>query len=215
VPKHHVSCVEMDYLTDANIAMGVSGTLALAGIVHALPGPTLKMQSEQMGMPQWFIACAGLLMIGSGAFYHVRPQEGIFAVSLCMGGAFATAANMPIAAHRPGGMCFSSMFLLSTFWVARASISLTMIVVVSVAFGAGVAGRVYVPGHPQIAKLFGTTAASQKSNGSSKKDAAPEVKKMPEKAQEAKKKKAALGRSSRNGSCLLRLFQDPLLQRKI
>merc|ERR1712039_320338 len=61
-----------EHMTPANISMGVSGTLAIAGCLHALLGPTLRLQAEQMSMPAWFILCAGLLMLCSAAAYLVK-----------------------------------------------------------------------------------------------------------------------------------------------
>jgi len=107
------------YLTAENAALGVRGMLLTAGLMHAIPGPLLKLQSRLMGLPGWFIICAGLLMIGSATLYAFRPTEGLYAVGVCMGGAFATAALMPNFMHRPGGMIFSSFTLFAAFWAGR------------------------------------------------------------------------------------------------
>merc|ERR1740139_885621 len=82
-----------DYMTPANVSMGVCGTLAITGCLHALPGPTLRLQAKHMGMPSWFILCAGLLMLCTAAAYFVNPGLGLYAVALCMGGAAAIAIS--------------------------------------------------------------------------------------------------------------------------
>lgn len=175
-------------LTPANISMGVSALLVLSGVAHAIPGPTLKMQAKMLGMPAWFIMCAGFLMIFSGALYHAKYVEGIYAVSLCMGGALITAAKIPDPMHRPGGMIFSVLTLAATLWshcqcaisfhsmtpqglrvdtpfhVACKASELTPQVsgICAVAFVAGMLGRVFVPGNVRLAKLFGSEEAVKK-----------------------------------------------------
>merc|ERR1712113_1305144 len=66
-----------------------------------------------------------------------------------MGGALATAASMPKLHERPGGMVFSSATLFATFWANRTSLTLPVMGISMVTFVAGIAGRIYVPGHPE------------------------------------------------------------------
>jgi len=175
------NCIMMEFI-ESMIPMGVSGMLAFSGLLHALPGPTLKMQSKEMGMPQWFIMCAGLLMLTSGALYFLKPSVGIFAVAVCMGGSFATASKMPVPQMRPCGMAFSSLTLFATFWVIRATLSLQVIGISTVAFVAGIAGRIYAIEHPlfvkhlspldklsdQVSAKFMKSDKSKKTDGTSK-----------------------------------------------
>jgi hypothetical protein len=102
--------------TPENAKMGVIGLLGFAGVFHAIPGPLLKKQSEMMGIPQWFIFCAGLLMICTAGLYYFDELYGVVALSVCMGGAGTTAALMPKLLDRPGGMIFSSLTLLAGIW---------------------------------------------------------------------------------------------------
>jgi len=152
------------YLTPANISMGVAALMGLAGFVHALPGPLLKMQAKLMGMPGWFIMCAGLLMLGTGALYYLRPGVGLYAVSLCMGGAVATAAKMPQVMHRPGGMVFSSLTLAAALWVSHAGgeLDAKTCIVCAVCYLGGIAGRVFVPNNAALAKLLAKPLGSGK-----------------------------------------------------
>merc|ERR1719436_1659344 len=106
-------------LTPTNISTGVFGMLALAGAVHAMPGSLLHRQAKELGMPAWFIMCAGLLMLGSAMVWLFVPSLGLYAVALCMGGAVATAAKMPDPMHRPGGIVCSSATLLAAIWAAH------------------------------------------------------------------------------------------------
>lgn len=158
-----------EYMTPANVALGVAAILTFSGLLHALPGPPCRMQAKAMGMPGWFLLCAGLLMAGSGVLYYLEPRAGLFAVSLCMGGAFATAAKMPKVMTRPGGMTFSTTFLGMAIWANNKQEPLTRIAgaICAAAFIAGVAGRIYVPGNLRIAKLL--VKAEKKSDGEAKK----------------------------------------------
>jgi hypothetical protein len=141
--------------TPGNVKMFIIGVLSFAGVFHVIPGPLLKMQSEMMGIPQWFIFCAGLLMIGTAAIYHfVNDYYGVIALSVCMGGAGATAALMPKLLDRPGGMIFSSLTLLGGFWsyhathIEAADIPLWKLQVVqfcAAGYVFGVLGRLFVP----------------------------------------------------------------------
>lgn len=159
----------LKHVTAEHVSMGVSGMLVLSGVLHAIPGPTLKIQAKMLGMPAWFIMCAGLLMIASGAAYHCAHHfaqfyylrnNSVYAVSLCMGGAFITAAKIPVPMHRPGGMFFSLLTLAATLWShSKCAIKVKPLNVVAnciaqpaefsticaVAFVAGVLGRVFVP----------------------------------------------------------------------
>merc|ERR1719401_907987 len=117
-----------------------------------------------MGIPSWFIMCAGLLMFGSGALYFLRPAEGLYAVSLCMGGAVATAANMPDIMHRPGGMVFSSMTLAAALWASyteNGQLSEQACLICFACYVAGIAGRVFVPGSATLAKVFASKGEDQ------------------------------------------------------
>merc|ERR1711972_101435 len=135
---------------------GIIALLGLAGFSHVLPGPMLRRQSKMLGIPQWFTVCAGLLMIGSSLVYYMFPIIGLFAVSVCMGGAHATAWKIPVVFHRPGGIVFSSFTLLAAMWVERNSRKYTWLQIAclcAVGFASGVAGRVYVPTSPSVARL--------------------------------------------------------------
>lgn len=134
--------------------------LVSAGFFHVLPGPTLRIQSKQMGMPGWFIVCAGVLMICSGILHHFKPFEGLFAVCLCMGGTAATAAQLP-GVHSLGGLFFTNATLAAALWVAFASLTPPIAAGCVVAFFAGVAGRVVVPTHPRFVKFFGGAAKKE------------------------------------------------------
>mmetsp|Transcript_14115 Transcript_14115/g.40344 ORF Transcript_14115/g.40344 Transcript_14115/m.40344 type:complete len:234 (-) Transcript_14115:403-1104(-) len=166
------------YLTPANVSMGVAALLGFAGFVHALPGPLLKIQAKQMGMPGWFLMCAGLLMLGSSALYYLRPGEGLYAVSLCMGGAVATAAKMPDIMHRPGGMVFSNLTLAAALWASykeSGKLSAQTCVICAKCYLAGIAGRVFVPGNATLAKLLD----SKKKEEPAPKPSEPEKKDAP------------------------------------
>jgi len=200
----------LKHVTPANVSMGVSGMLVFSGVLHAIPGPTLKMQAKMLGMPAWFIMCAGLLMIASGALYHLKFVEGIYAVSLCMGGAFITAAKIPDPMHRPGGMMFSLLTLAATIWShCQCAITVKPLnvdcdasvltpqfsVICAVAFVAGVLGRIFVP-TSGLAKLFGSEVAVKKEEKKAvssakvsdpvKKDSL-KIEKMPDKTKDAEK----------------------------
>merc|ERR1719440_2085839 len=148
-------------------------------------------------MPEWFIACAGLLMVGSSALYFLKPLEGFYAVMLCMGGAFATAGSFPKPHERPGGMLFSGLTVFAAFWVKRTSLTLPVIGISIVTFAAGVAGRMYVMDHPEKVGLgFLAKLGSKKKKELEKKASGSESKtegkktageKMPQKTQEASK----------------------------
>lgn len=167
----------LKHVTAFNISMGVSLLLVVSGLAHAIPGPSLKVQAKMLGMPGWFIMCAGLLMIASGAAFGCAHYFGqlaylrltsVYAVSLCMGGAFITAAKIPAPMHRPGGMVFSLLTLAATIWShSKCAIKVKPLnlvakcvahprdfyIICAVAFVAGVLGRVFVP------TLFGSEAA--------------------------------------------------------
>jgi len=140
--------------------------LVFAGALHALPGPTLKIQAKQMGMPAWFLLCAGLLMLGSGVLYFLMPAVGLYAVALSMGGAVATAAKMPDVMHRPGGLVFSNATLGAALWVVYKETGefpvVTSLALCAVSYAFGVAGRVFVPANPLAIKLLGWLAAAEK-----------------------------------------------------
>lgn len=181
-----------------NIARGVALLLVLAGIFHALPGPTLKLQAKEMGMPQWFIMCAGLLMLGSGTVYFFLPALGLYAVALCMGGAVATALKMPAVMHRPGGAVFSCLTLGAALWAAHAkagSLSLTTYLICAVCYLAGILGRLFVPSSKQLAKLFafleGPPAKSSKKGNEGAAKAQPKNPKEPETVVDAAKADAS------------------------
>lgn len=107
----------LTHLTAYNVSLGVSGLLALAGLVHAIPGPSLKMQAKQLGAPAYFIMAAGVLMMASAALFHVRPVEGLASVSFCMGGAAATALKMPAPLlMRLQSFVFSHVTLYAAYW---------------------------------------------------------------------------------------------------
>jgi len=201
------------HLTVENISMGISALLAISGFLHAVPGPTLRIQARELGMPAWFIVCAGILMMGSSALYHLRPVEGLFAVCLCMGGTTSTAALLPSPMHRAGGALFSGLTLAAAFWVASAEISFAAnflkehnqlsirstskdACLCVAAFCAGVAGRVFVPVHPKLVKLFSSNSASKDMDKNAKKsdskvsnsgNAKKIGERMPEKKQEVGK----------------------------
>jgi len=201
----------LTHITPANVSMGVSGLLVFSGVAHAIPGPTLKMQAKVLGMPSWFIMCAGLLMIASGALYHLKYVEGIYAVSLCMGGAFMTAAKIPDPMHRPGGMMFSSLTLAATIWVhcrcaiivkplnvacKASALTNEFCGVVALTFVIGMLGRVFVPDNESLVALFGSEEpvkkeekkgdSSAKVSDPVKKDAL-KIEKMPDKTKDAEK----------------------------
>merc|ERR1712039_891820 len=107
-------------------------------------------------MGEWFIVCAGLLMMGSSLVYYLFPTMGLFAVSVCMGGAHATAWKMPVVLHRPGGIIFSSLTLLAAMWVEKHSKTYTCLQIAclcAVGFAMGIAGRVYGPTSSFFVKL--------------------------------------------------------------
>jgi hypothetical protein len=151
-----------------NVKYGIIAMLGLAGVSHVLPGPMLKMQSKLMGIPEWFIMCAGLLMICSSLVYYVFPTMGLFAVSVCMGGAFATAWKLPVVLHRPGGMIFSSLTLLASMWVEKNMMKYTWLQIACLCafgFAVGFAGRVYAPTSPffvGLSKKFFKKAKDEK-----------------------------------------------------
>lgn len=137
------------YATPDNASMAVSGLLVLAGGIHAIPGPTLKMQAKQIGLPAWFILCAGLLMLGSGIGYHFLPAPGLFFVAACMGGSATTGLNMPPPMpHFIFKLCpyFSAAFSLKVLclalWANNSTKSLEIGTVIGVAasFAFGVVG---------------------------------------------------------------------------
>lgn len=136
------------YLTPSNVVLGVSSLLAVAGLSHAVPGPMAKLQSTIIGIPEWFLTCAGLLMMASGGLFYTHRAAGLGAVAICMGGSGATAAMMPSMLHRPGGMVFSVLTLGAAVWayvgeLGQPGAELTVLVLAC--YAAGVAGRVYVP----------------------------------------------------------------------
>jgi len=143
------------HVTPSNVALGIAAVLMLSGLAHALPGPTLKMQEKAMKVPGRFLQCAGALMMMSGALYYSNPSTGIFAVSLCMGGAFATAAKMP---GGTGGMFFSSIFFTFALWsnaeIPELGLSISDGVLCGVAFAAGIAGGVLAPHHRLMNKCI-------------------------------------------------------------
>jgi len=174
--------------------MVISALLAISGFIHAVPGLTLRIQARQLGMPAWFVMCAGILMMGSSALYHHRPVDGLFAVCLCMGGTTSTAALLPSPMHRVGGALFSCLTLAAAFWVASASLTPKDACLCVAAFCVGVAGRVFVPVHPQLVKFFSSQSGSKELDKNTKKSDSAlsnsgNVKKigerMPEKKQEA------------------------------
>jgi len=151
-------------LTPDNVALGVVALLGFAGAMHALPGLPARMQAKQMGIPGWFIICAGLLMLGSSALYHLRPAEGLYAVSLCMGGAFATAAKMPSFMHRPGGMVFSCLTLAAALWVSfekNGQLSTQVWATCAACFLAGIVGRIIAPTNPTLVKMLQREKAAE------------------------------------------------------
>jgi len=167
--KHH--------LTPSNVSLGLTALLGFAGFSHALPGFPARMQSKQMGIPGWFIICAGLLMLASSVLYHFRPSEGLFAVSLCMGGAFATAAKMPSMMHRPGGMVFSSLTLAAALWVHFAKhgeLTQQVCGICGLCFVAGIVGRIFAPTNSLLVKMLQSSAAAteEKAKGEKKEEKA-------------------------------------------
>lgn len=136
------------YVTPENVKLGVIGLLALAGVFHAIPGPTLRKQSEQMKIPGWFIMCAGLLMIGTAGLCYHDIQYGVIALSACMGGAATTAFKMPKIANRAGGSFFSMMTLAAGIWpyfTTGSELFNKVMIACAVAFIVGVLGRLFVP----------------------------------------------------------------------
>merc|ERR1719454_2693289 len=104
----------MAYVTPANVQLGVSGLLVLAGIGHALPGSINTAQQNIFGFPGWFIICAGLLMLGTGIGNFFLPSLGLYFVSMCIGGSITTAIVMPSpVSQKPGGVIFSLATLVA------------------------------------------------------------------------------------------------------
>jgi len=140
------------HITPTNVSMGVAIMLMSAGLVHALPGPMRKLQAEQMGMPAWFLFCAGLLMFSSGALHLLRPDVGLYGVALSMGGAVATAAKMPKVLHRPGGLLFSNATLGAALWAVwkpTGEVDLLTIALCVVCYLLGIVGRILEAAKPK------------------------------------------------------------------
>jgi len=159
----------MEHLTSANVSLVVAAVLFAAGALHALPGPTLHRQAKEMDLPAWFIMCAGILMLGSSVTWFMSPALGVYAVALCMGGSVATAAKMPKPMQRPGGLVGSNATLAAAIWALHERMGgLTLVtgVMCSVAYIAGIAGRLYVPTHPLAIKLFGSLSGKAKEDHS-------------------------------------------------
>eukprot|EP00930_Biecheleria_cincta_P091337 TRINITY_DN80883_c0_g1_i1.p1 TRINITY_DN80883_c0_g1~~TRINITY_DN80883_c0_g1_i1.p1 ORF type:complete len:225 (+),score=42.37 TRINITY_DN80883_c0_g1_i1:32-676(+) len=158
------------YATPSNIRLAVAALLCSAGLIHALPGPSLKLQEDVMKVPGRFLQCAGVLMMASGALYYSNPSTGIFAVSLCMGGAFATASNMP---RQGGGTLFSSLIFTVVLWSSsetpELALSIVDAILCGVAFAVGIAGGVLVP-HHKLMKSSTPAAKKDESVNTSEKD---------------------------------------------
>jgi len=163
------------HITPTNVSMGVAIMLMSAGLVHALPGPMRKLQAEQMGMPAWFLFCAGLLMFSSGALHLLRPDVGLYGVALSMGGAVATAAKMPKVLHRPGGLLFSNATLGAALWAVwkpTGEVDLLTIALCVVCYLLGIVGRILAPTSPLVVKLLGWLVNAEKEADAKKTEAA-------------------------------------------
>jgi hypothetical protein len=146
-------------LTSQNVVIGLQLLLALAGVFHMIPGPTLKMQSEQMKMPQWLIFGAGLLMLGTAILYYLDQHfYALLALSVCMGGAAATGILMPKLVQRPGSVIFSVLTLLAGMYAFQELEKAHRVTLASVigCYVFGVVGRIYAPavGCALAKKLF-------------------------------------------------------------
>jgi hypothetical protein len=159
LPEFSLPEFSVPEVTPQNVEIGIQVILALAGVFHMIPGRTLKMQSEQMKMPQWLIFGAGLLMLGTAILYYLDEHfYGMLALSVCMGGATATGFLMPKLAQRPGSMIFSLLTLLSGMWsygeLDKPNLRALASVIGCYIFG--IVGRVYAPavGCALAKKLF-------------------------------------------------------------
>jgi hypothetical protein len=156
----HVDLPTIRFLTMLSISsafvdMCISGELALAGLFHVLPGPTLKMQSDKMGLPQWFIFCAGLLMLATALFRMVHPGIGIVLTCICMGGAGATARKMPTLIEKLPGMLISTFTFLAAVWAKLEVYPWKILLPICVVFYlVGVAGRIHGPTNSTLIQLF-------------------------------------------------------------
>jgi len=149
--------VVLEHTTPSNASLGVVGVLAGAGLLHTMPGPSLRMQAEKMGLPAWFIVCAGLLMCSTSGLYWQEPSTGLYAVALCMGGAAATAVMMPNAMHRPGGLLFSSATLAAALWAGyktTGELETASLLLCFAFYAWGVSGRLLAPTElPKLAQF--------------------------------------------------------------
>lgn len=145
----------MAYVTPANVQLGVSGLLVLAGIGHALPGSINKAQQKMFGFPGWFIICAGLLMLGTGIGNFFLPSLGVYFVSMVIGGTITTAIVMPSKPiEKPGGILFSAGTLAAAVWAYPASkLGAVDIAVCVVTFLCGVAGVKFLPKNVKVNKM--------------------------------------------------------------
>merc|ERR1719360_309254 len=98
-----------------------------------------------------------------------------------MGGAAATAANMPQMMQRPGGVVFSHATLAAALWASYVEAGPPTIpecALLTVCFLAGVAGRLFVPTNPTAIKLLSFLGGAETAEA---KPAGKEVKKEEEK----------------------------------
>jgi hypothetical protein len=153
----------MQAISSSFVDTCISSELALAGLVHVLPGPTLKMQSDKMGLPQWFIFCAGLLMLVTALLRTIHPGIGIVLTCMCMGGAGATAWKMSSMFEKLPGVFISTITYLAAMWAKVEVYQWTCLMPICVAFYlVGVAGRIHGPTNPTLIKVFANLFTKKK-----------------------------------------------------
>lgn len=134
-----------------NVEIAIAVLLVFAGLIHIIPGPTLRKQARALEIPCWFIFLSGLIMMGSGFFYYGKPEQGIYAVSFCMGGAVVTAALMRDRFPKPFSVMSSILTFVAAVWAnhfSKGPLTLLESVAVVVALIAGALARLVIPPCP-------------------------------------------------------------------
>ncbi|CAE8585722.1 unnamed protein product [Polarella glacialis] len=113
----------MSGTTEQQVSVGCAAMTLFAGVAHLAQGLLAPSTCKAtLNLAPWFMACAGLWMIGSGALFLHDELLGFPFMAASMGGAAATAALSPA---KPGAL-FSSATLAAIAYVAYTTKSLPL-----------------------------------------------------------------------------------------
>eukprot|EP00930_Biecheleria_cincta_P085130 TRINITY_DN7454_c1_g3_i1.p1 TRINITY_DN7454_c1_g3~~TRINITY_DN7454_c1_g3_i1.p1 ORF type:complete len:146 (-),score=24.51 TRINITY_DN7454_c1_g3_i1:139-576(-) len=131
-----------EMLGRCSVSGACAGMTLLAGVAHVAQGLRDPAGCREMNLPPWFMTCAGLWMVGSGASFFYDEYLGFLFMASSMGGAAATAALSPA---KPG-VIISSATLAAMAYTTQ-SLPLSETKYIAATFGMwlfGVAGRVFL-----------------------------------------------------------------------